>query len=86
MCSARFRGVYRTYGTVRSVGSPWRTDMITEIHRQSRGVCGAHRVHAEPVCKGRGILVGHDALGRMTQRAELAAAALPRGAPKSAPA
>jgi putative transposase len=34
---------------------------LTEVHRDSGGVCGAHRVGAE-LRHGRQVLVGHDAV------------------------
>jgi putative transposase len=47
------------------------TDLIVEIHRASRGVYGARRVHAE-LTLGRGVHVGHGAVEMLMRRAGLA--------------
>jgi transposase InsO family protein/transposase-like protein len=57
--------------SLRAIRHAWLTDMITEVHGQSRGVYGAHRVRAE-LLHGRGILVGHNAVARLMQQAGLA--------------
>src|SRR3954447_13636255 len=47
------------------------TDVIREVHAASYGSYGANRVHAELVL-GRGIRVGHNAVGMLMQRAGIA--------------
>jgi transposase InsO family protein/transposase-like protein len=54
----------------RAIRHAWLTDQITEIHAASRGVYGALRVRAELV-HGRGIIVGHNAVAALMQRAGL---------------
>ncbi len=54
----------------RAIRHAWLTDQITEIHAASRGVYGALRVRAELVY-GRGIIVGHNAVAALMQRARL---------------
>jgi putative transposase len=54
----------------RAIRHAWLTDLITRVHAESRGVYGAHRVRAELV-HGRGILVGHNAVALLMQRAGL---------------
>ncbi len=54
----------------RTIRHAWLTDLITEVHADSRGVYGAHRVRAELV-HGRGILVGHNAVAMLMSRAGL---------------
>lgn len=46
-------------------------DEITQVHVESRGIYGAHRVRAELVL-GRGILMGHNAGAMLMQRSESA--------------
>jgi len=46
------------------------TDVITQIHLESRGTYGAPRVHAE-LTMGRGIAVGHNAVAMLMHRAGL---------------
>jgi putative transposase len=48
----------------------WLTEVITEIHRASRGTYGALRVHAE-LHLGRGIRIGHNTVELLMQRAGL---------------
>lgn len=52
----------------RAVRHAWLTDLIVEIHTESRGVYGARRVHAE-LTLGRGVQVGHGAVELLMRRA-----------------
>ncbi len=61
----RVRGV-----SSRAVRHAWLTDLICEVHAASFGRYGAPRVHAELVM-GRGIVVGHNAVAMLLQRAGL---------------
>jgi putative transposase len=54
----------------RAIRHAWLTDLITEVHVASRGTYGALRVHAE-LTLGRGIVVGHNAVAMLMQRAGL---------------
>lgn len=54
----------------RAVHDAWLTDLITEIHTQSRGTYGSPRVHAE-LRLGRQIVVGHNRVGRLMRAAGL---------------
>jgi transposase InsO family protein/transposase-like protein len=54
----------------RSIRHAWLTDLVTEIHAQSRETYGAIRVHAE-LTLGRGINVGHNQVGLVMRRAGL---------------
>jgi putative transposase len=55
----------------RAVRHAWLTDLIRQVHTASYGNYGAKRVHAELVL-GRGILVGHNAVAMLLQRAGIA--------------
>jgi transposase InsO family protein len=55
----------------RAVRHAWLTDLIAQAHRDSRGVYGARRVHAE-LTLGFGITVGHNAVEMLMRRAGLA--------------
>lgn len=46
------------------------TDLINQIHVDSRGIYGARRVHAE-LTLGRGVEVGHGQVELLMRRAEL---------------
>ncbi|WDF35293.1 transposase (plasmid) [Arthrobacter agilis] len=46
------------------------TDLISQIHIESRGIYGARRVHAE-LTLGRGVEVGHGQVELLMRRAEL---------------
>jgi transposase InsO family protein/transposase-like protein len=54
----------------RAIRHAWLSDLITQIHAESRGTYGALRVHAE-LTMGRGITVGHNAVAMLMQRAGL---------------
>jgi putative transposase len=54
----------------RAVRHAWLTDLIVEVHAESRGVYGARRVHAE-LTLGRGVSVGHNAVEMLMRRAGL---------------
>lgn len=54
----------------RAIRHAWLTDVITQIHLESRGTYGAPRVHAE-LTIGRGIVVGHNAVAMLMARAGL---------------
>jgi putative transposase len=56
--------------SARSIRHAWLTDMITQVHVESRGTYGARRVHAE-LTMDRGITVGHNAVAMLMQRASL---------------
>jgi putative transposase len=57
----------------RSIRHAWLTDLIVEVHQDSRGAYGALRVHAE-LRLGRGITIGHNAVALLMRRAGLAGA------------
>jgi putative transposase len=57
----------------RSIRHAWLTDLIVQVHQDSRGTYGALRVHAE-LRRGRGIMVGHNAIALLMRRAGLAGA------------
>jgi transposase InsO family protein len=46
------------------------TDLITQIHTESRGTYGIQRIHAE-LTLGRGVTVGHNQVELMMRRAGL---------------
>ena len=54
--------------SARAVRHAWLTDLIREVHAASYANYGAKRVHAELVL-GRGIMVGHNAVAMLMQRA-----------------
>jgi putative transposase len=54
----------------RSIRHAWLTDVITQIHIDSRGVYGAMRVHAE-LTLGHGITVSHGSVELLMHRAGL---------------
>jgi len=54
--------------SARAIRHAWLTDLITEVHQDSRGVYGSRRVHAE-LRLGRGIVVGHGAVELLMRRA-----------------
>lgn len=54
----------------RAVRHAWLTDLITQIHLESRGIYGGRRVHAE-LTLGFGIAVGHGQVELLMQRAGL---------------
>jgi transposase InsO family protein/transposase-like protein len=54
----------------RAIRHAWLTDLITQVHANSRGVYGAHRVRAE-LLHGQGVLVGHNAVAMLMRRAGL---------------
>ena len=54
----------------RAIRHAWLTDLITQVHLDSRGTYGALRVHAE-LTLGRGITVGHNAVDMLMRRAGL---------------
>lgn len=54
----------------RAVRHAWLTDLITQIHAESRGIYGGRRVHAE-LTLGRGVNVGHGQVELLMQRAGL---------------
>jgi putative transposase len=56
--------------SARAVRHAWLTDLIREVHAASYANYGANRVHAELVL-GRGILVGHNAVAMLMQRAAI---------------
>jgi putative transposase len=57
--------------SARSIRHAWLTDIIHQIHQQSRGTYGARRVHAE-LRLGHQITVGHNAVAMLMRRAGLA--------------
>jgi putative transposase len=54
----------------RAIRHAWLSDVITQIHLESRGTYGAPRVHAE-LTIGLGIVVGHNAVAMLMARAGL---------------
>jgi len=54
--------------SARAIRHAWLTDLITEVHADSRGTYGARRVHAE-LTLGRGLVVGHQAVEMLMRRA-----------------
>jgi putative transposase len=56
--------------SARSIRHAWLTDLITQVHVESRGTYGALRVHAE-LTLGRAVTVGHNAVAMLMQRAGL---------------
>ena len=54
----------------RAIRHAWLTDVITQVHLESRGTYGALRAHAE-LAMGRGIAVGHNAVAMLMHRAGL---------------
>jgi putative transposase len=62
----------------RSIRHAWLTDLIRQIHFDSRGTYGSRRVHAE-LRLGHGVAVGHGAVEMLMHRAGVAGAA---GRPK----
>ncbi len=56
--------------SARAIRHAWLTDLIHQIHEQSRGTYGAPRVHAE-LRLGYGIGVGHNAVAMLMRRAGL---------------
>ena len=54
--------------SARSIRHAWLTDIIRQIHLQSRGTYGARRVHAE-LRLGHRIMVGHNAVAMLMRRA-----------------
>ena len=59
--------------SARAIRHAWLTDLIVQVHQDSRGTYGALRVHAE-LRLGQGILVGHNAIALLMRRAGLAGA------------
>lgn len=57
--------------SARTIRHAWLTDIIHQIHQQSRGTYGARRVHAE-LRLGHRITVGHNAVAMLMRRAGLA--------------
>jgi len=56
--------------SARAIRHAWPTDVITQVHFESRGTYGAPRVQAE-LRLGRGIIVGHNAVEMLMRRAGL---------------
>ena len=54
----------------RAIRNVWLTDLITQIHADSRGTYGRGRVHAE-LRLGRGVIVGHNQVGALMANAGL---------------
>lgn len=52
----------------RAVRHAWLTDLITQIHAESRGIYGGRRIHAE-LTLGRGVAIGHGQVELLMQRA-----------------
>ena len=57
--------------SARAIRHVWLTDLIHQVHQQSRGTYGALRVHAE-LTLGYGITVGDNAVAMLMRRAGLA--------------
>jgi len=60
-----------------AIRQAWLTEVITEVHTASRGIHGAPPVHAE-LRLGRGIVVGHNQVGRLMRNAGLVGLPLKR--------
>jgi putative transposase len=56
--------------SARAIRHVWLTDLIRQVHADSRGAYGARRVHAELVL-GRGVSTGHNAVELLMRRAGL---------------
>lgn len=56
--------------SARAVRHAWLTDVIRQVHVDSRGTYGARRVHAE-LTMGHGVAVGHNAVELLMRRAGL---------------
>jgi transposase InsO family protein len=54
----------------RAVRHAWLTDLITQIHTESRGIYGVRRIHAE-LTLSRGVTIGHGQVELLMQRAGL---------------
>jgi Integrase core domain/HTH-like domain len=54
----------------RAIRHAWLTDLITQIHTESRGIYGGRRIHAE-LTLGRGITVGHGQIELLMRHAGL---------------
>lgn len=54
----------------RSVRHAWLTDLISQVHADSRGTYGSRRVHAE-LTLGHGIAVGYHQVAMLMSRAGL---------------
>ena len=54
--------------SARSIRHAWLTDLITQVHAESRGTYGHRRVHAD-LTLGLGISVGHNAVETLMHRA-----------------
>lgn len=52
----------------RAIRHAWLTDLIREVHADSRGTYGGRRVHAE-LTLGRGVVVGHGAVAMLMREA-----------------
>jgi putative transposase len=52
----------------RAIRHAWLTDLIAQVHADSRGTYGARRVHAE-LTLGHGLVVGHEAVAMLMHRA-----------------
>jgi putative transposase len=59
--------------SARTIRHAWLTDLIVQVHQDSRGTYGARRVHAE-LRLGRGIVVGHGAIELLMRRTGLTGA------------
>jgi putative transposase len=57
----------------RAIRHAWLTDLIREVHAESRGTYGGRRVHAE-LTLGRGVLVGHGAVEMLMRQASIVGA------------
>jgi len=56
--------------SARALRHTWLTERIAFVHRESRGIYGVRRVHAE-LTLGHGIAVGREAVARLMRRAGL---------------
>ena len=52
----------------RAIRHAWLTDLIVQVHADSRGTYGARRVHAD-LTLGHGVAIGHQAVEMLMQRA-----------------
>ncbi len=57
----------------RAIRHAWLTDLIRQVHVESRGTYGGRRVHAE-LTLGRGVIVGHGAVAMLMRQAGIVGA------------
>ena len=63
----------RTRPSERAIRHAWLTDLIRDVHAESRGTYGGRRVHAE-LTLGRGVVVGHGVVAMLMRQAGIVGA------------